>query len=125
VQGDDWPGKFLYLPPLISLSRGSVVTPVGAHQIAFTHYSQAGHQEIANFAAVSAASTLSVLTSRSICEECKYVYIILSSYRNTCRQGRPGKIRGPVQNFKMRVSKLIMYIDCNILGSNQIYQEYG
>jgi hypothetical protein len=41
------------------------------------------------------------------------------------KQGRPGKIRGPVQNFKMRVSKLIMYIDCNILGSNQIYQKYG
>jgi hypothetical protein len=45
------------------------------------------------------------------------------TYRD-CGQGRPGKIRGPVQNFKMRVSKLIMYIDCNILGSNQIYQEY-
>jgi hypothetical protein len=44
---------------------------------------------------------------------------------NASLQGRPGKIRGPVQNFKMRVSKLIMYIDCNILGSNQIYQEYG
>jgi hypothetical protein len=55
--------------------------------------------------------------------------IVLSSWHECSyfklNQGRPGKIRGPVQNFKMRVSKLIMYIDCNILGSNQIYQEYG